>query len=253
MATVTAGTPYQELIQAIADYYGSGSDQWLQVAQYGTTADDFIDIVNQLPNYQVVTNKAGDIISYQKIDALPSVNSASVVDSNIVNAPVKFSTPATVTTVEGTGEVVASKGVATSSGLQFITKSVIPAIAAAGVGVTLGKTIDSVLYNANPDFWDANGMGALNPETWASITTDMSDSTGEQALATAFNLLYGIDPNTNESQAYIDQNALAYLALYMQQNGFFVSTPTYTPPTGLHYPSCYENGLSYSSRIISQP
>lgn len=251
MATVSAGTPYQELIQAIADYYGSGSDQWLQVAQYGTTADDFIEIVNQLPNYQVVTNKAGDIISYQKIDTLSSVNSASVIDSNVVNAPVKVSTPATVTTSQG--EVVASKGITTASGTQFITKSVLPAIAAAGVGITLGKTIDSVLYNANPDFWDSNGMGALNPETWASITTDMSGSTGEQALATAFNLLYGINPNTNESQAYIDQNALAYLALYMQQNGFFVNTPTYTPPTGLHYPSCYGNGLSYSNRIVSQP
>lgn len=233
MATVSSGTPYQELIQAIADYYGSGSDQWLQVAQYGTTADDFIEIVNQLPNYQVVTNKAGDIISYQKIDALPSVNSASVIDSNVVNAPVKVSTPATVTTVEGTGAVVASKGVATASGLQFITKSVLPAIASAGVGITLGKTIDSVLYNANPDFWDSNGMGAINPETWASITTDMSDSTGEQALATAFNLLYGIDPNTNESQAYIDQNALAYLALYMQNKGIFAEGGEVTPPTGL--------------------
>lgn len=217
MATVSAGTPYQELIQAIADYYGSGSDQWLQVAQYGTTADDFIEIVNQLPNYQVVTNKAGDIISYQKIDALPSVNSASVIDSNVVNAPVKVSTPATVTTSQG--EVVASKGITTTSGTQFITKSVLPAIAAAGVGITLGKTIDSVLYNANPDFWDSNGMGALNPETWASITTDMSGSTGEQALATAFNLLFGIDPNTNESQAYIDQNALAYLTAYMSNRG----------------------------------
>ena len=219
MATV--GTPYQELIQAIADYYGSGSDQWLQVAQYGTTADDFIDIVNQLPNYQVVTNKAGDIISYQKIDALPTVNSASVVDSNIVNAPVKVSTPATVTTVEGTGEVVATKGVATSSGLQFMTKSVLPAIAAAGVGITLGKTIDSVLYNANPDFWDSIGMETLNPETWSMITADMSGSTGEQALATAFNLLYGIDPNTDKSQAYIDQNAYAYMVAYMLSQGVF--------------------------------
>lgn len=223
MATVTGTTPYQELIQAIADYYGSGSDQWLQVAQYGTTADDFIDIVNQLPNYEIVSNKTGDIIGYQKFDALPSANSVSVVDSNIVNAPVKVSTPATVTTVEGTGEVVASKGITTASGTQFITKSVLPAIAAAGVGITLGKTIDSALYNANPDFWDSNGMGSINPETWASITTDMSGSTGEQALATAFNLLFGIEPNTNNSQAYIDQNALAYLALYMQNNDVFAT------------------------------
>lgn len=220
MPTIT-GTPYQELVDAIANYYGSGSDQWLQVAKYGTSADDFIDIVNQLPNYQVITNKAGDVISYQKIDALSSSNIAGAVDSNVVNTSVKMTTPGTVTTDVTTSEVVASKGIATSSGLQFITRSVIPAIAAAGVGITLGKTIDSALYNANPDFWDANGMSTLNPETWATITADMSETTGERALATAFNLLYGIDPNTNKGQAYIDQNALAYLALYMQNNAVF--------------------------------
>ena len=221
MATVSAGTPYQELIQAIADYYGSGSDQWLQVAQYGTTADDFIEIVNQLPNYQVVTNKAGDIISYQKIDSISVSNSASAIDSNVVTSPVKVSTPATVTTNPQTGTVTATKGISTATGTQFITKSVIPAIAATGVGITLGKTIDSILYNANPDFWDANGMATLNPETWSMITADMSDSTGETALATAFNILYGIEPSTDKSQAYIDQNALAYLALYMQNNSVF--------------------------------
>lgn len=225
MPTLT-GTPYQELLTAIADYYGSGSDQWVQVAKYGTTADDFIDIVNQLPNYQVVSNKAGDIISYQKIDSIAVSNSASVIDSNVVTSPVKVSTPATVATDAQTGKVVATKGISTATGTQFITKSVIPAIAAAGVGITLGKTIDSVLYNANPDFWDANGMSALNPETWSMITADMSDSTGEVALATAFNILYGIDPATNKSQAYIDQNALAYLALYMQDNNVFMSGET---------------------------
>ncbi len=232
MPTLT-GTPYQELVDAIANYYGSGSDQWLQVAQYGTSADDFVNIVNQLPNYQVITNKAGDVISYQKIDALTSSNIAGAVDSNVVNTSVKMSTPGTVTTDVTTGNVVASKGIATSSGLQFVTRSVIPAIAAAGVGITLGKTIDSALYNANPDFWDSHGMGSLNPETWASITADMSGSTGEQALATAFNLLFGIDPNTNKGQAYIDQNALAYLALYMQNQGVFDTPGTIIPPTGL--------------------
>lgn len=220
MPTLT-GTPYQELLTAIANYYGSGSDQWVQVAKYGTTADDFIDIVNQLPNYQVVSNKAGDIIGYQKIDSIAVSNSASVIDSNVVTSPVKVSTPATVATDAQTGKVVATKGISTASGTQFITKSVIPAIAAAGVGITLGKTIDSVLYNANPDFWDSIGMETLNPETWSMITADMSGSTGEIALATAFNILYGIDPATDTSQAYIDQNAYAYLVAYMMSQGVF--------------------------------
>lgn len=215
----TLGTPYQDLIQAIADYYGSGSDQWLQVAQYGTNADDFIDIVNQLPNYEVVTNKAGDIISYQKIDSIAVSNSASVIDSNVVTAPIKVSTPATTTVSTETGTVVASKGITTTSGLQFITKSVLPAIGAVGVGVSCGKKLYSAAYNANPHFW--NGLGAMSPDDWYRITADMHETTGQEALSTAFNLLWGIDPNTNNGQAYIDQNAFAYLALYMENNGVF--------------------------------
>lgn len=214
-----AGTPYQELIQAIADYYGSGSDQWLQVAQYGTTADDFIDIVSQLPNYEVVTNKAGDIISYQKIDSIAVSNSASVIDSNVVTAPVKISTPATVTTAETTGEVVASKGITTASGIQFMTKSVLPAIGAVGVGISCGKKLNELAYAANPHFWDS--LGVMSPDDWYRITADMHESTGQEVLATAFNLLWGIDPNSNKAQAYIDQNAFAYLALYMENNGVF--------------------------------
>ena len=219
-------TPFQEFLDAVAQYYGSGSDQWVEIAKYGTASDDFVSIVNQLPNYSVVTNKAGDIIGYQKVGVETVSSAASAVNSNIAGTSTTLQTPATVTVSQETGKVVATKGVTGSgaSGLQFITKSVIPAIAAAGVGITLGKTIDSVLYNANPDFWDSHGMGALNPATWASITADMSDSTGEQALATAFNLLYGINPTANTGQAYVDEMAFAYLAAYMANMGVFNGT-----------------------------
>ena len=98
------------------------------------------------------------------------------------------------------------------------------AVCAAQVGIILGKTIDSILYNANPDFWDSAGMSALNPETWNSITHG-DDSLG----ATLFNMIFGLNPDTNKGQAYIDQNALAYMAKYMQELGLFnVGSDTYT-------------------------
>ena len=92
------------------------------------------------------------------------------------------------------------------------------AVCAAQVGIMLGKTIDSVLYNANPDFWDSAGMSSLNPETWNAITHG-DDSLG----ASLFNMIFGLNPDTNMGQAYIDQNALAYMAYYMAQNGIFDS------------------------------
>lgn len=96
------------------------------------------------------------------------------------------------------------------------------AVCAAQVGIMLGKVIDSTLYNANPDFWDSQGMSSLNPETWGSLTHG-DDSLG----ASLFNMVFGINPDTNKGQAYIDQNAFAYMAYYMAQNGVF--------STGQHY------------------
>lgn len=237
---IVAGTEYQQLLSAVADYYGSGSDQWLQIAQYGTNAPDFLKIMKQVPNYNVVVSQSGKVLGYERFDAINTSSVASQINSNVQSGAynaVKVRTPATTGTDSVTGKVTAEKGIPTTGGTQFITKSVVPAIAAAGVGIKLGKTIDSALYNANPDFWDAHGMSSLDPNTWNSITADMSDTVGEGALATAFNMLFGIDPNTGKSQAYIDQNAFAYLALYEQQRGMFdyFQTSSVSDTTGLPY------------------
>lgn len=101
-------------------------------------------------------------------------------------------------------------------GWKFFAGECIQAIGAASAGITLGKVIDSALYNANPDFWDAHGMSSLNPETWNSITN------GDDSFAAGlFNMVFGLNPNTGDSQMFMDENALAYLAYYMAQNGVF--------------------------------
>lgn len=111
------------------------------------------------------------------------------------------------------------------SGLSFVQNTVTPAVAAAGLGIKLGKAIDSALYNLNPDFWDNNGMASLNPETWDSITMDMSDSGWEGVLKRGFNAIFGLNSDTNKSQMYIDADAAAYLTMYMHSKGVF-PTPT---------------------------
>lgn len=97
---------------------------------------------------------------------------------------------------------------------SFVFGEVVPAICAAGWGITLGKTIDSALYNANPDFWDAHGMATLNPETWNSITSGYDGVAG-----TLFDLIFGL--NGDKAQAYLDDDAAAYLALWMKEQGIF--------------------------------
>lgn len=224
-------TKYTEFLDAVERYYGTGSDQWLEIAQYGVSGDNFLEIVDSLPEYRAVVNGKGEVISYEKfaVDWNTGTGSNTVtdivsqIDSNTqagARTAVKEYYPAT-TTIDTHGEVVASKQISTTSGLEFVSKTVLPAIVAVGTGISLGKTIDSLLYNANPDFWDSHGMGSLDPNTWGSITADLHDSAGEEILGTAFNLLFGINPTTKTGQAYVDQYAFAYMAMYMQEQGVF--------------------------------
>lgn len=90
------------------------------------------------------------------------------------------------------------------------------AVCAASAGIALGKIIDSTLYNLNPDFWDTHGMSSINPETWSGLTHG-DDSLG----AKLFNFIFGIDPDTGKAQAYMDEDALAYMAKYMYDSGVF--------------------------------
>ena len=108
-----------------------------------------------------------------------------------------------------------------SGAIAFLQNTVTPAVAAAGLGIKLGKTIDSALYNANPNFWDNIGLSSLNPETWNSITMDMSDSGWEGVLKRGFNAIFGLNTEDKTSQMYIDEDAAAYLAQYMQEQGVF--------------------------------
>ena len=101
-------------------------------------------------------------------------------------------------------------------GWQFFAGECLQAINCASAGITLGKTIDSALYNLNPDFWDANGMKSLDPETWNSITN------GDDSFAAGlFNTIFGLNPDTGNGQMFMDENALAYLAYWMKTVGVF--------------------------------
>ena len=99
---------------------------------------------------------------------------------------------------------------------SYVLGSVAGAFGAVSTGTWLGKQIDSLLYNANPDFWDSIGLSTLNPETWGSLTNG-SDS----PFAGLLNFILGIDPSTGQAQMYMNQDALAYIAYAMAQAGVF--------------------------------
>ncbi len=167
--------------------------------------------------YEIWYNSDGSVRSYNYVGVPESLAGVpQVIDSNIVTAKktaIKIPLNTTPSTADPT-KVTFGAGMKQAG--NFVIKEILPAVAAANVGITLGRAIDSALYNANPDYWDSNGWSSINPETWGSITQ------GDASLgATVFNTVFKIDPVTNTSQTYLDQDVLAYLALVLQGKGFF--------------------------------
>ena len=215
---------YFDMLEAVKNYYGSGSDQWLEIAKYGIASDNAEAILSQVPGVQLIKNSNGSIRSYT-YNAVSSITSGSSLAEEL-NSNLQSGTASVVNNtkikipsnmgVDEAGKLTLKSGMKTAG--KFVFGEVVPAIAAAGVGISLGKTIDKALYNANPDFWDSHGMGSLNPDTWNSITSD-DNSLGSKL----FNMVFGI--NGDATQAYIDENAYAYLALWLKEQGVFNEGP----------------------------
>ena len=214
-------TEYFELLDAVEQYYGSGSDQWLEIAKYGITSDKAESILSQVPGVNIVKNSNGKIRSYNFTTTENVVSSAeTAVNSNTSPILKSFDVPAntgieTVTTPAGetVTQMTFTSGVSQAG--NFVFGEILPAVGAAAVGITLGKTIDKLLYEMNPDFWNEHGMDSLNPDTWNGIT-------GNDTLqGRIFNTVFGLNPDDGKTQAYLDENAFAYMALYLQNKGLF--------------------------------
>ena len=223
---VQGSADYQAVLEKINLWYGSDAQKIINIAnEYELTPQQLVSDYLTGSGYEPWYTTSGAVGGYNSVGTSsinPSTAFAEAANSNTGATTITALKTPIETTVNQSGKVVSSSGltsVATGakSALTFITKDVLPAVNAAGLGIALGKTIDSALYNLNPDFWDNNGMSTLNPETWNSITKDYPDG----FLKKAFNTVFGLNPNTGETQQYLDADAAAYLAMYMQSKGLF--------------------------------
>lgn len=222
-------TTYLDFLDGVKSYYGTGSDQWVEIAKYGLKADNAFDILSQIPEVNIIKNANGTVrgITYKDFTSWGgySSNIGGSLNSNIIGGSASASKSFNMSIPSNTKlnetsktlEMVSEIGVKKTTGQKVIGAlgTIGQAVFAVGTACTLGKIIDKTLYNLNPDFWNAHDMETLNPDTWASITN--SGSLGDNI----FNVLMGVDPDTNETTAYVDENALAYMALYMQNKGMF--------------------------------
>lgn len=269
-----AAWEYEAAINNVSNWYNTSADNvWNVVNSYNLTPEQTQGLIPTIDSflygqgansgYTAVKAADGSVLSWNNVASLQG-NSANAVEQAVnSNAGLitqqQYQLPAN-TGYSGTGGTFnGTKGVTGGGSTVKVMSQVSAGVAAAGLGIKLGKAIDSALYNLNPDFWDNNGMASLNPGTWNSITADMSDSGWEGTLKRAFNAIYGLDPNTGKSQMYLDADAAAYLAQYMQENGVFPDTTgdiSYTPDSYIDtaYPNytfnCYTgSGIKGSNGV----
>ena len=229
--TVVEGTvqsfTYDELLQW-ANLYGAGRgsnfNQWAaEAAKYGVGEEEaLLDYLSRGESGLKVQQAADGTYRGWFFNSVEQMNNANSVNSNastISRGSIRQMVGQKFENVQG----VLTRNMTTfpaSGGLgqqaAYVLGSVGYAVNAVSAGIWLGKTIDSALYNANPDYWNSIGLSSLNPELWNGMVNN-----DDSPFAGLFNFILGIDPNTGSSQMYMDENTLAYMAYALAQNGWF--------------------------------
>lgn len=242
-----AGTTYQELLDGVASYYGSGSDQWAQIAQYGVTQQT-LPIIEQVPGVTITTSNSGKYLGYDYSNPFATTpNPASGIDSNIQTGAYgegafNAQLPATAVTDPSTGTMTMQSGARTVSGgstVATIADRTSLAVVGVALGTKLGKLIDGAIYSTNPEWWDEH-YPSINPQTWDDIATTQG---GKNFIRSLFGL------ENDDATMYLDERMLAYTYMMMLANGAYSSggggTVSYddTIKSSLTYPNNYANPL----------
>lgn len=220
---------YYDMLNAIEKYYGSTSDVYGEVLKHGPLAENFPEIAKQA-GIDVVTNAKGDVLSYSVKQSVTQDLSQGWEIANAANSNIQTGTSKNVfqiqkvsgtQVVEEAGKkIVKEKPIAKfTNGVKGVLNTpvrgtVAPAIAAVAAGVRLGKAIDSSIYKIG-DAMGLNPPEELNPETWESLVSEIPNSGLSGAYKWGFNTLFGFDTDTKNGQMYLDENALAYMAQYL--------------------------------------
>lgn len=237
-----AWSDYYDMLNAIEKYYGSTSDVYGEVLKHGPLAENFPEIARQA-GIDVVTNAKGDVLAYSVKQSVTQDLSQGWEIANAANSNIQTGTSKNVfqiqkvsgtQVVEEAGKQIVKEKPITkfTNGVKGVLNTpvrgtVAPAIAAVAAGVRLGKAIDSSIYKIG-DAMGLNPPEELNPETWASLVSEIPDSGLSGAYKWGFNTIFGFDQDTKNGQMYLDENALAYMAQYLNAQGFMKSTGGYT-------------------------
>lgn len=239
---MSSGTTYLDLLDAVQVYYGSGSDEWLKIAQYGVNTET-IPIIKQIPGVNITTSNSGKLLGWDYAKPFANVeNPASYVNSNLQtgsfgSGSFSANVPATTVSNPETGMSVMQSGAklsSTGATIASVADKLSLGVAGVALGTKLGKLIDQTLYNVNPDFWDEH-LPTINPETWDDIATT---ETGKQLIRGIFGL------QDDSTTMYVDEQLLALAYMSLLDAGAWATGET---------TASYDIPISIGRSIITQP
>lgn len=221
---------YSKLIEAISNYYGSGSDQWKYIIENIGTNDlgQVAKLLKQVPNVDVWTDKNGRVVNYTVNDVLKgfstSENIGNIANSNtvpsITNSYINASIPSIISKSATTGDLSGLSGIglkaSTGTTVSGIAKTIGVGIGAVALGAQLGKVIGTALYEGNPNTWDEGVLSGLSNEDWNKFAISLKEQAEDGILG-----LFGVDGDN--TTMYLDENFAGYMAWYMAQNGMLNS------------------------------
>lgn len=262
---------YQKLLNAVTNYYGSGSDAWATIIKnLGTNdAGQVAKLLKSVPGVDVYTSENGTVLDYsvrQSIDSFTTTeNIGSAINSNnvgsIVNNGLSANIPSVLNKSATTGTFSGFSGIGLKADTGVTATGVLStvgvALGAVGVGAKLGKIIGDSLYTSNPDIWDEGAISAFSKLDWGKFGVALKDDvTGR--LQRGILGLFGVDGDN--TTMYLDENAVGYLTWYLNNIDFLKEgTNVATPKDGiiptLQYPQNYNTPLylSYYSETPTKP
>lgn len=190
---------YGDKIQAIFDYYGSGTTIWEKI-QLGTATNDEINFaLSRIPQLQVDQTASGNVLGFSYADPVYLQTSVNEIlnNTNSNYAGGQYGNGNAFTPRfngnfnfdDNTGEYSVSTGAL--DGLGNVVKTVADrvnlGVMGVNIGAKLGKAIDETIYNIDPEWWDTH-YPTINPETWTTIA---GSEGGENFIRTLFDIKDG--------------------------------------------------------------
>ena len=255
---------YNDMARVVFDFYTNPND----LVQYGGWETIFdpnntynleqaYNAIRSNPTVQVIERTDGTIVGWWNkstgseniIRGIGSVsNSNTIGGTNQSNALTNIQTSPAVTQA-ASGSFKITNSPPTASGKLLANGGVAPAIAAVATGLSLGVTIDKALYAAKPGFLSDEQLESLNPENWKQISSVVDEQWTAMGYPTigkigrkVFDTILGVDSTDNSTQMYIDEDAYAYMAWYLQSNKIFSGS--------VEYPQ-YEVNKSYTFKPVT--